>query len=143
MYTGILHLHNLLRWVILLLLVINLISLIAGKKNTKLSMFLMISTHIMLVVGMYQYLVGELGLSTLKAGMGQVMSNAAARYWAVEHFLGMLGSIILITLGHGRLKRDGDVAKALLYFGIALILILIVMPWPFKEGVGRPLFPGM
>jgi hypothetical protein len=33
--------------------------------------------------------------------------------------------------------------KAFRYFLIALILILLVTPWPFREVIGRPLFPGM
>jgi hypothetical protein len=104
----------------------------------------MISAHLMLVIGLYQYIAGDLGMATLKAaGMGQVMKNAAARYWAVEHITGMVIAIVLITLGHGRVKRDADTKKAKLYFSLALLLILLMMPWPFREAIARPLFPGM
>lgn len=144
MYNGILHLHNLLRWIILILLIVNLINVFGGKKNVKLSLYLMISAHLMLVIGLYQYIAGDLGMATLKAaGMGQVMKNAAARYWAVEHITGMVIAIVLITLGHGRVKRDADTKKAKLYFSLALLLILLMMPWPFREAIARPLFPGM
>ncbi|MBN8663369.1 MAG: hypothetical protein J0L83_02275 [Chitinophagales bacterium] len=144
MYNGILHLHNLLRWIILILLIVNLVNVFGGKKNVKLSLYLMISAHLMLVIGLYQYIAGDLGMATLKAaGMGQVMKNAAARYWAVEHITGMVIAIVLITLGHGRVKRDADTKKAKLYFSLALLLILLMMPWPFREAIARPLFPGM
>jgi hypothetical protein len=144
MYNGILHLHNLLRWIILILLIVNLVNVFGGKKNVKLSLYLMISAHVMLVIGLYQYIAGDLGMATLKAaGMGQVMKNAAARYWAVEHITGMVIAIVLITLGHGRVKRDADTKKAKLYFSLALLLILLMMPWPFREAIARPLFPGM
>jgi hypothetical protein len=33
--------------------------------------------------------------------------------------------------------------KAFYYFLIALIFILASIPWPFREIIGRPLFPGM
>lgn len=144
MYNGILHLHNLLRWIILILLIVNLVNVFGGKKNVKLSLYLMISAHLMLVIGLYQYIAGDLGMATLKAaGMGQVMKNAAARYWAVEYITGMVIAIVLITLGHGRVKRDADTKKAKLYFSLALLLILLMMPWPFREAIARPLFPGM
>lgn len=144
MYNGVLHLHNLLRWIILILLIVNLVNVFGGKKNVKLSLYLMISAHLMLVIGLYQYIAGDLGMATLKAaGMGQVMKNAAARYWAVEHITGMVITIVLITLGHGRVKRDADTKKAKLYFSLALLLILLMMPWPFREAIARPLFPGM
>lgn len=144
MYNGILHLHNLLRWIILILLIVNLVNVFGGKKNVKLSLYLMISAHVMLVIGLYQYIAGDLGMATLKAaGMGQVMKNAAARYWAVEHITGMVIAIVLITLGHGRVKRDADTKKAKLYFSLALLLILLMMPWPFREAIARPFFPGM
>ncbi len=144
MYNGILHLHNLLRWIILILLIVNLVNVFGGKKNVKLSLYLMISAHLMLVIGLYQYIAGDLGMATLKAaGMDQVMKNAAARYWAVEHITGMVIAIVLITLGHGRVKRDADTKKAKLYFSLALLLILLMMPWPFREAIARPLFPGM
>lgn len=144
MYNGILHLHNLLRWIILILLIVNLVNVFGGKKNVKLSLYLMISAHLMLVIGLYQYIAGDLGMATLKAaGIGQVMKNAAARYWAVEHITGMVIAVVLITLGHGRVKRDADTKKAKLYFSLALLLILLMMPWPFREAIARPLFPGM
>ncbi|HAK11240.1 MAG TPA: hypothetical protein DIW54_00820 [Chitinophagaceae bacterium] len=144
MYNGILHLHNLLRWIILILLIVNVVSLFGGKKNAKLSLYLMISAHLMLVIGLYQYIAGDLGLATIKvAGMGQTMKNSVARYWAVEHITGMLIAIILITLGHGRVKRDTNTKRAKLYFTLALLLILVMMPWPFREGIARSWFPGM
>jgi hypothetical protein len=33
--------------------------------------------------------------------------------------------------------------KAFWLFLIALIVILVTVPWPFREVVGRPIFPGM
>ena len=33
--------------------------------------------------------------------------------------------------------------RALLLYVIALILVLAAIPWPFRENIARPLFPGM
>jgi hypothetical protein len=155
MYNGLLHLHNLLRWVILLLLLIALFRHLAGMNNRaavnngdkKVDLFLMIAAHITLVVGLYQWITGPWGLKLIQnSGMGEVMKNSQFRFWAVEHITGMLIAIILITIGRGAVKRATDWTahkKGFWCFLIALILILAVVPWPFREGIGRPWFPGM
>ena len=53
MYTGLVHLHNLLRWVIVITLVWSLWNAFKGK-NGKETLFMMISSHVMLLVAMIQ-----------------------------------------------------------------------------------------
>jgi hypothetical protein len=54
----------------------------------------------------------------------------------------MLLAIILITVARGKAKRNQYGPASWLYL-IALILILAVVPWPFRDVVARPWFPGM
>ena len=144
MYTGLLHLHNLLRWVILLLLLIAIFqsfSKTAGLRKT--SLFLVIAAHTQFLIGLYQWLIGGFGYNLIKNnGFSEVMKNSAQRFWAVEHITGMFIATILITVARGKAKRGGYAAASWLYL-IALILILAVVPWPFREGIARPWFPGM
>lgn len=143
MYTGLLHLHNILRWVILILLVINIIKIATGNAKVAYSKWLLISAHTTLLVGLYQYFAGAWGYSLIKQnGMSAVMKDATMRFWAVEHISGMIVAIIFITIGHSGLKK-GNTKKANMFFVLALILIMAVVPWPFREAVGRPLLPGM
>jgi len=150
MYNGLLHLHNLLRWVILLLLLISIVQAFSAKNNPasggslqKTSLYLLISAHITLLVGLYQWFAGDLGFKAIQnVGMGEVMKNSASRFWAVEHFSGMLIAIILITIARGKVKRSAYSAASWLYL-VALIVILVTVPWPFRAGIGRPWFPGM
>ena len=144
MYNGLLHLHNALRWAILILLLIALFQAF-GKKGgiRKSSLWLLICAHITLLIGLYQWFTGNLGLKLIQnAGFGVVMKDAASRFWAIEHITGMLIAIILITIARGKAKVLNYNAAAWLYL-IALIIILVTIPWPFREGVGRPWFPGM
>lgn len=136
MYTGLLHLHNLLRWVIVVTLIWSLWNAYKGK-NGKETLIMMISAHITLLVGLYQWMVGGLGMANMSA-----MSNAAARFWAIEHPTMMITSIVFITLGH-RSAKAGNTNKTKRWLIIALIVILLAMPWPFREAIGRPWFPGM
>ena len=65
----------------------------------------------------------------------------------MEHPVSMILAILMITLGYGMAKKNVDdqtkYKKAFRYFMLALVLILAAVPWPFRELVARPLFPGM
>jgi disulfide bond formation protein DsbB len=144
MYKGLLDLHNVLRWAILILLLIALLQAFGKKAGIrKSSLWLLICAHITLLIGLYQWFAGSLGLKLIQnAGFGAVMKDSASRFWAIEHITGMLIAIILITIARGKAKVLNYNAAAWLYL-IALILILATVPWPFREGIGRPWFPGM
>ena len=155
METGLLHLHNLLRWVILVLLVLSVLKSYSGMKSNKtftagdkkIWLFTMISAHITLVLGLYQWTLGRFGLFTyIKPEGVSMMKDPTLRYFQMEHPVMMIVAIVLITLGYGMSKKsvsDADkFKKAYKYFLVALILILVSIPWPFR-GIGRPLFPGL
>lgn len=156
MYTGLLHLHNTMRWVILILLLVAIYRHFTGMNakrpfsnaDKKTDLFLMISAHITLLIGIYQWVAGPWGLKNIQGmGMGEVMKSSVYRFWAVEHLTGMLIGIALITVGRGVFRKSiADEQKhrrALLLFVVALVVIAASVPWPFREvGVGRPLFPG-
>ena len=143
MYTGLLHLHSLLRWVIIILLIVNIVKLFGGNKVIALSKWLLISAHITLVLGLCQYFFGHMGFELFKAYGAEVMKIAPLRFWAVEHITGMILAIALITIGHVSLKKTGNTKKTAILYTIAFIVILAVVPWPFRAGIGRPWFPGM
>lgn len=144
MYNGLLHLHSVLRWVILILAVLAIYQAFTKSQGLKKSsLWLLIAAHTTLLIGLYQWVAGNLGLKLIQAsGMAEVMKNAAARFWAVEHITGMLIGIILITIARGKVKKDNYKAASWLYL-IALLIILVTIPWPFREGIGRGWFPGM
>jgi cell division protein FtsW (lipid II flippase) len=97
-----------------------------------------------LLIGLYQYFTGELGFKLISSAssFGDVMKNSVARFWAVEHISAMLIAIVLITVARRSAKNLVYKKAAILYF-IALVLILAAVPWPFREGIARPWFPGM
>jgi hypothetical protein len=148
MYTGLLHLHSFLRWVILLLLVISVLMSLAGmtgKKpfsagQTKTALFLMISAHIELLVGLYQWIFGPWGVKRL----GDMGTDRVARFYGMEHITAMIIAIVLITIGRRVTKKNiPDAAKqkrTFWLFLVALVIILLSIPWPFREGIARPWF---
>ncbi len=153
MVQGLQHLHNLMRWVILILAVLTLVKSFSGMSNKKAftagdrktALFLMISADVQLLLGLLLYMMKGWMSSFSQGG---VMANAASRFWAVEHIFGMVVALVLIHLGFSAAKKNMDDAtkfKKLFWFTlIALVIILATIPWPFRvEGIGRPWFPGM
>lgn len=156
METGLLHLHNLLRWVIFVLLILSVVKSYTGWKqgrafsdgDRKTWLFTMIASHITLLLGLYQWFAGRFGLFTHERPEGvSMMKSVFYRFFQMEHPVTMIVAILLITLGYGTARKplsDADkYRKAFTLFLVALILILIRVPWPFLQEVGRPLFPGM
>ncbi|KAA3650262.1 MAG: cytochrome B [Bacteroidetes bacterium] len=152
MFTGLLHLHNLLRYAIVILLVIALIKSFAGwfgKKeytaaDNKISLFLLISAHLQLLIGLGLYFISPV-VKEAMTDMGAAMKDAVLRFWATEHLSAMILGIILITLGRimGK-KGKNDTAKfrrQAIYFLLATVLIFSAIPWPWAEmGIARPWF---
>lgn len=155
MYNGLLHLHSVLRWVILILLLVAIYRSFSARKTAftaghrKTGLFLMICADVMLLVGLYQWITGPLGIKNIKEnGMGVVMKNPTWRFFAVEHFIGMLIAIAMMHIGYSYAKKNiPDAVKhrrTILFYGLALLIILISIPWPFRAiGAGRHWFPGM
>ena len=153
MQQGLLHLHNFMRWVVLLFALLTIIRGMRGMgggkaftgSDKKTAMFLMISCDIQLLLGLALYFMK--GWFTVLTSGGDVMSNKYNRFFAVEHLFGMLVAIVLIHIAYASVKKNiADQAKFKKLFWYTLIAVLIILatiPWPGRELIGRPLFPGM
>jgi len=133
MYTGLLHTHSLLRYLILIALLVVIIKAIIGltnkqpftKLDNKLSLYLFIFTHTQLLVGLILYFVSPF----VKFG-SETMSDKATRYWTVEHVFGMLVAVVLITLARSTSKRMTDDAakhKRMFIFNFVALVVIITM----------------
>ncbi len=134
MYTGLLHTHSSLRYILLLLLLVVLAKSLVGLINNKpfekidgkLTLWLMIAAHIQLVVGLALY-----GVSPVVKFGADTMKDSTLRYWAVEHVVVMLIAVVLITLARTSTKRlTLDKAKhkrVFLLTGISLLFIILAI----------------
>lgn len=155
MYNGMIHLHSVLRWIILLLLLVAIFKSLADRNKAftpghrKTGLFLLIAADVMFVVGIYQWIAGPWGLKSIQTnGMNMVMKNPTLRFFAIEHLIGMIIAISMIHIGYSFAKKNiPDSTKhkrTLLFYSLALLVILIFVPWPFRTvGAGRAWFPGM
>jgi len=72
------------------------------------------------------------------------MKEPYARFFTMEHMSMMLLAWVLVHIGRAQVKRAATDAakhkKMLIFFGLAIVLILVSIPWPFREAIGKPLF---
>ncbi|MCW3463992.1 hypothetical protein [Chitinophaga nivalis] len=99
--------------------------------------------HLQLMVGATLYFISPLIRFFFSQGK-QAMAYREATFFGILHPLCMFTAIILITIGSALAKRrptDPEKFRTILiWFGIALLLILLAIPWPWFSWVHRPLF---
>jgi cytochrome c oxidase assembly factor CtaG len=150
MYSSALWLHSLLRWAVLLAGLVAWFRAIGAKtakrpwtpKDELWGLLLTISADLQLVVGLVLYFVlspiTKMGMQNFAAAM----RIDTARFFTVEHALGMLIAIALIHVGRVKIRKAADPARkhrlAMIFFGIAMVLVIISTPWPGMP-VARPL----
>jgi hypothetical protein len=143
-------LHNLIRWAVLLTGFWALINGCTGlfnrrpfsSKDNLSSLLFMISCDIQLLLGLL--LMYSNNWFSKMTEMGSVMKDSYNRFFLVEHGFIMILAWILVHVGRTATKKAPDDKKhkrMVIYFGIAILLILISIPWPNKPNVGRALFP--
>ena len=146
-YTSVLLVHSILRYALLLFAVVAIYRAFSGwfgnkpftTTDNKVGAFLIGTVHSQLLLGLvlYGFLSPyvEIGLANMKAAM----KTPIVRYWTVEHIFIMIIAVVLFQLGRTLSKKaTTDKAKhqrAAIFFTIALILVFMMIPWPFYNGL--------
>jgi len=125
--------HSILRWIILPLLLLSIIFAYKNKNSSSLNnkiiyLLTLIFTHTQMLLGFILYY-----KSDLVQFKSETMSNKIFRFFTVEHSLGMIIAIILITIGYSKFKKEKNHNKIFVYYLIATILILVSIPWVFRN----------
>ncbi len=141
MYTGLLHTHNMFRWLVLITLVLAVLFALVGwfgkkewaKKDNITGLLLTIFMDIQFLVGIILYAFVSPITKAAFADFGAAMKNADLRFYAVEHILLMVIALVLIHIGRSKSKKAAAPWKkhrtSAIFYGIALVLILAAIPW--------------
>jgi len=132
MYNALLHTHSTLRYLVLLLLIAVVVKSLLGwlnkssfsKLDNKLSLWLLILTHLQFVAGLFLYFV-----SPFVQFSSTTMKDHTTRYWTVEHGFMMLIAIALITVArvsHKKLATDEAKYKRLFILNALALLIIVI-----------------
>ena len=150
MYSSALWLHSLLRWAVLLTGLVAWFRAIGGKtanrpwtsKDDLWGLMLTISVDLQLLVGLILYFVlspiTRIGLRNFATAM----QIPPVRFFTVEHAIGMLVGIALVHVARVKIRKSTEPARrhrlALVLYGIALVIFIILVPWPGMP-IARPL----
>ena len=141
MYTGLLHTHNMFRWLVLIVMVLAVVFAFAGwfgkkgwKKTDKVTgLLLVIFMDIQFLVGIILYAFVSPITKAAFADFGAAMSNPSLRFYAVEHITLMIIALVLVHIGRSKSKKASRPVNqqraAAIYYTISLILILAAIPW--------------
>lgn len=143
--------HSILRWAVLLFGIYAITKSAQGifmkqaytPSHTMAATLLVASVHLQVVIGLLLYIAR--GWYHSFSTMAETMGNPALRFWAVEHLTGMLIAAIIIQIGRSKSKKaKNPEAKhkiALLFYTIGILLIIAMIPWPFRTEIARSLWP--
>lgn len=146
MYNGLLHAHSGLRWIALVLILAAIFNALASKskgtyekKDKMLNLFAMITLHTQLLIGLGMYFMSP----KVQFSEGW-MANGTLRFFGLEHFIGMLLAIVVITIGRKKAEKASLAydkhKKIVTWYIIGLLLIIAFIPWPFRTALGGAWF---
>lgn len=149
MYENALILHNALRWVALAAVLYAFLRAVSGwrsgrpcaKADRTASLVATIAVDLQLTLGLLLYFVWSPQVKSALQDMGAAMKNTELRFWAVEHASLMLLAIVLVHVGKilaRKAKTDNARhRRTALFFGLALVLMVVGTAWPSSK-VPRP-----
>lgn len=131
MLIGFKHLHSTLAMAVFFGLLLSILFAILNKNvqpgTRKVAKITMILFHVQLLLGLALYFMSDWGLSSLTSG--GAMGDSLRRLYAVEHpLVGIIGAT-LVTIGHAKLKKGTTAKPILIFYTIALLLVLARIPW--------------
>ena len=154
MYEALITIHSWLRWVVLVAAALALVRALAGRfgrrpwtaADDNAGRWFVIALDVQVLVGLLLYLFFSSYTMAAWRNMAGAMGDAVVRFWAVEHLVGMIAATAFVHVGRVRVRKASDPARkhflAAIFFGLALVIMLISIPWPFST-VERPAFRTM
>lgn len=150
MYEIVLTLHSLLRWLVVIAGAIAVARGFlgwSGKRpwtglDDRLGMIFTTSVDVQLLLGLLLFFVFSPITRQALGNLGAAMANDTMRFFLAEHFPLMLIAMVVAHIGRVRARKAADAGgkfrQTAIWFGIAFLLILLAIPWPFLGyGAGR------
>jgi hypothetical protein len=144
-YAPVLFLHSWGRWIALVAAVGTVLAAIRRRDGAaeRWGLIAMTALDVQMLLGLLLYFLVSPNMQEILAHFGDAMKDSASRFWAVEHITPMFAAVISAHVGRV-LARNAKTpgakrSRLLVAFGVAIVLMIVGMPWPGRPG-GRPLF---
>jgi len=148
MYQTLLVLHNLMRWMVLILGIYALYTAFGGrfqKKNwteaeKKAGLFFSISLDTQVAIGVILYLFFSPLTHQFMFNFKEAAKSTELQFFGIEHTLSMLAALALLHIGNALVEKTTNHKEkykiASMFYAISFLVILAGIPWE------RALFPG-
>jgi hypothetical protein len=156
MHELVIFVHSWLRWLVLLAGLAAIARAVSGVSTRRPwtplddrgGLWFVSTLDLQMLVGLVLYgllMISPAGEEARK-DMAAAMRDGATRFFLVEHPFGMIAAIVLAHIARVRIRKAPDSEsrhkRALIFFGLALLVILLSIPWPIGPGA-RALFRGL
>ena len=154
MYDVLMVAHSWIRWAVLLLGLYAFARSASGRLTQRpwtpvddaTGRWFVISVDIQVLIGLLLYFFFSSYTMAAWRKMADAMADDVIRFWAVEHVVGMLAATAFVHVGRVRIRKATDSRRkhfaAAIFFGLALVLMLLSIPWPFGS-IDRPWIRGI
>ncbi|ASZ13989.1 hypothetical protein KTO58_04140 [Chitinophaga pendula] len=148
MYLLLLTLHSIVRWLVLFFLLYSIIRAFRGyigersftASDNAVRHWTATVAHIQLVLGMGLYVISPIVRSIVARHMESGINDGF--FFRYIHIAMMLLGIVLLTIGSAKAKRikvDKEKFRTIIiWYVLALVVILLAIPWPFSPLSQRP-----
>lgn len=149
MYQLLLPVHSLVRWILLFTLLYSWIrsavALFKHSSFTRQDNLLRSITsgvsHLQLIIGLVLYFRSPV-TTYFRTQTASAIANPDIAFFGLYHITFMVLAVLSITIGASKAKRDsldaGKHRQIFRWFGVAVLLILLAIPWPFNTFGARP-----
>ena len=154
MYDFLLFTHSWLRWLVLVAALIAVARAVSGVStrrpwtpvDERAGFWLTAALDLQMLLGLLLFIFLSPVTKSGFVDMAAAMKVPDVRFFLADHPVGMILAIALAHVGRVRIRKAGDSEsrhkRALIFFGLALVMMLLSIPWPFLSAP-RPLFRGL
>lgn len=141
MYSAVLSIHNIIRWIALILGILAAVRAYLGwfgnrewtVKDRKIGSYFTIAMDVQLLLGLLLYIFLSPTTRTAFQDFGAAMQVGDVRFFALEHPLFMVLAVVFAHLGSILSKKaeqtNAKFRRAAIWFSLSVLAVLLGMPW--------------
>lgn len=149
MYSTVLSLHSIFRWLVLLSLCYAIFRAYKGYVSksdfsfldNKVRHWTATIAHVQLTLGVLVYIKSPI-IKYYLSDFKNLIADWNLTFFGLIHSILMVSAVVLITIGSAKAKRKQTAKEKfrtiLVTYFIALVIIFIAIPWPFSPLANRP-----
>ncbi len=141
MYSAVLSIHNIIRWIALILGILAAIQAYLGwfgnrewtLKDRKIGSYFTIAMDVQLLLGLLLYIFLSPTTRTAFQDFGAAMQVGDLRFFALEHPFFMVLAVVFAHLGSILSRKaeqtNAKFRRAAIWFSLSVLAVLLGMPW--------------